>query len=40
MEMNMTSVELFHKVEKEVADYDQYMNRDHEHCLATLATLD
>jgi hypothetical protein len=29
MEMNMTSVELFHKVEKEVADYDQYINRDH-----------
>ena len=38
--MNMTSVELFHKVEKEVVDYDNYINRDHEHCLATLASLD
>jgi hypothetical protein len=36
----MTSVELFHKIEKEVADYDDYINRDHEHCQATLASLD
>jgi len=36
----MTCQELFHKCEKEVANYDQYINRDKENFLATLANLD
>jgi len=36
----MTSQELFHKCEKEVANYDQYINRDQQNFLATLANLD
>jgi len=36
----MTSQELFHKCEKEVADYDQYINREQKNFLATLENLD
>jgi hypothetical protein len=40
MEMNMTTPELFHKIEKDVAGYDDYINADQQHYLETLADID
>ena len=36
----MTNPELFHKIEKDVAGYDDYINADQQHYLETLADID